>query len=153
VYLSGVHISTGLKGGRGVLGQGITGPLGRGLKYEVIRARFDGGAEGLGVGLRRSLGRRVWGTVRLLSAIGATQDASGRLFGVGGSGGTRMGTSGGAAGGGGVGIRLLGWTGTVGSIRAGRGIVVAGSIAVRWGEGTGAGGLSVRWQKSSCRLF
>ncbi len=103
VYLSGVHISTGLKGGRGVLGQGITGPLGRGLKYEVIRARFDGGAEGLGVGLRRSLGRRVWGTVRLLSAIGATQDASGRLFGVGGSGGTRMGTSGGAAGGGGVG--------------------------------------------------
>jgi len=90
--------------------------------------------------LRRSLGRRVWGTDRLLLAIGATQDASGRLFGVGGSGGTQMGTSGGAAGGGGVGIRLLGCEGTLGSIRAGRDVVVAGSIVVRWGEGTGAGG-------------
>jgi len=153
VYLSGLHIGTGLKGGRGVLGQGVTEPLRWGLKYEVIRARFDGRAEGLGVGLRRGLGRRVFDTGRLLLAISAMEDTSGRLFGVGGSGGTRMGTSRGAAGGGGVRTRLLGCGGTIGSVRAGRGVIAAGSIVVRWVGGAEAGGLATRWQKSSWRLF
>jgi len=140
VYLSGVHIGTGLKGGRGVLGQGVAELRRWGLKYEVIRARFEGGAERLGVGLRRGLGRRVLDTGRLLLAIGATEDTSSRLF--GGLGGTRMGTSGGAAGGGGVGRRLLGCGGILGSVRAGRGVVAVGSIVLRWVGGAETGGLA-----------
>jgi len=54
VYLSGVCISTGLKGGRGILGLGGTEPPGWELKYEVIRARLGGGAKGLG-GVARCL--------------------------------------------------------------------------------------------------
>jgi len=140
--LSGVRISTGVNGGREVLELDGNEPPGWVRKYEVIRARLDGGAEGLGGGLRHGLGRRVFDTGRLLLAIGATEDTSGRLFGVGGSGGTQMGTSGGAAGGVGVGTRLLGCAGTIGSVRAGRGVIAVGSIVLRWVGGAETGGLA-----------
>jgi len=87
VYLSGVCISTKLKGGRGILGLGDNGLPGWGLKYKVIWAHFGGRAEGLGGGLQHILGRMVFGTGRLLLTIGST---SGKLLVVGwwGSGGT-----------------------------------------------------------------
>jgi len=87
VYLSGVCISTELKGGGGILGLGDNGLPGWGLKYKVIRAHFGGRAEGLGGGLQCSLGRRVFGTGRLLLTISLM---TGKLLVVGwwGSGGT-----------------------------------------------------------------
>jgi len=142
--LSGVHISTGWNGGRGVLELGDNEPPGWGLKYEVIRACLGSGAKELGGSLRRGLGRMVVDTGRLLLAIGATGDTSGKLFGGGGSGGTQTGTSGGAAGGVGVWAGLLRSRGTKGAVRAGRGVVAAGSSVARSVGGAGSGGLAAR---------
>jgi len=98
--------------------------------------------------LHCSVGRIVGGTGWFVLA---RENASGRLLSVGGSGGTQMGTSGGAAGGDGDGTRLLGNEGTRGEFRADRDVITSGRSAVDW-----VGVLSQRggcWQKSFQRIF
>jgi len=64
-----------------------------------------------------------------------------------------MGTSVGAAGGVGDGTRLLGSGATRGAFGASRGVVVSGISVVGLVGGAGSEGSSLRWQKSSQRLF